>query len=94
MDLDLDMDLKFQIDEFGLGLGFNFIKWIWIWILDFVSYGFCIWTWIEKIVCIWIWTLDMDLEYFGLENGFVSAFVSFHQIPLLICTFYGIIISN
>ena len=35
----------------------------------------------------------MDLELFGLGHGFGSAFVSFHQIPLLIGTFYGIIIS-
>ena len=35
----------------------------------------------------------MDLELFALGHGFRSAFVSFHQIPLLIGTFYGIIIS-
>ena len=35
----------------------------------------------------------MDLELFGLGHGFGSVFVSFHQIPLLIGTFYGIIMS-
>ena len=35
----------------------------------------------------------MDLKMFGLGFGFGSDFVSFHQIPLLIDTFYRIIMS-
>merc|ERR1711940_493441 len=35
----------------------------------------------------------MDLEVFGLEHGFESSFVNFHEIPSIIGTFCGIIIS-
>ena len=72
--------LDFILYGFGFGLGFR----------KFYGYGFGLGF---EFIWIWIWTLDMDLETFGLEHGFGSAFVNFHQIPSIIGTFCRIIIS-
>ena len=72
------MDLDFILYVFGLGFR------------KFYGYGFGLGF---EFIWIWIWTLDMDLEMFGLGHGFGSAFVNFHQIPSIIGTFCGIIIS-